>query len=60
MVACAYCQTPFDQYRAGDRFCSRDCSKAWHSEQRRQAVEFFKKSKMPVETPASRDLKAAE
>jgi hypothetical protein len=41
-MICDNCTKAFTQYLQGQRFCSRACSDAWHQQERREAVEWYR------------------
>jgi hypothetical protein len=53
-VNCDFCGQQFRPQLIGQRFCCRACSDAFHAQERRQAVEWFRRLGMMVETPATR------
>jgi hypothetical protein len=54
MKFCEYCGRPFRQREAFQRFCGLECSRAFHTQERKQATDWFRRHKMMVETPATR------
>ena len=54
MKTCEYCTKTFVPYLANQRFCNRACSDAWHMQERREAVEWYRAYGMRPETKANR------
>jgi hypothetical protein len=42
---CQQCSEEFAPYTSRQRFCSRVCSDEWFQEERRAAVEFFRRNR---------------
>lgn len=51
---CGYCGQPIThRHQANQRFCDSGCSIAFHAEERRQAISWWRAHKMKTRTPAT-------
>ena len=54
--SCENCGRPVNPLRhAAQRFCCRACSDEWFAAERRQAVEWFRASGIPMQTKVTRE-----
>ena len=51
MTVCENCGRTMVPYMGRQRFCCRSCSDDWFTEERRQAVEWFRECGMTVQRP---------